>query len=191
MKRWLPALLIVALLVVFRILGGLFPTTLPNLQPLPALLLCGIVFLKGAQRWLLPLIAWVVTYPVTSMAQGYPILGWDLASVLLGVATTAGIALWTRRHPTTLPVLASSVVAALVFYFVTNLVSFAVNPLLYPRTAEGFMQSQWTGPVGGIPTWIFLRNLLAANVLFTALFLFSRRSLPQASSAPAQAVVVR
>lgn len=190
MKRWLPALLIVALLAAFRILGGMFPTQLPNLQPLPALLLCGIVFLKGAQRWLLPLVAWVISYPVASMAQGYPIFGWDLLSVVLGIATTAGIALWTRRHPTALPVLVSSVVAALVFYFVTNLVSFTVDPL-YAKTADGFLRSQWTGPEGGIPTWIFLRNLLAANVLFTAIFLISRRSLPQASAAPASPVAIR
>ncbi|MFD0893034.1 hypothetical protein KBB96_16565 [Luteolibacter ambystomatis] len=190
MKRWLPALLIVALLAAFRILGGLFPTQLPNLQPLPALLLCGIVFLKGAQRWLLPLAAWVISYPATSIAQGYPIFGWDLLSVILGIATTAAIALWTRRHPAALPVLASSIVAALVFYFVTNLVSFTVDPL-YAKTVDGFVRSQWTGPEGGIPTWIFLRNLLAANFLFSALFLLSRRSLPQAAGVPAKPAAAR
>ncbi|BCU76623.1 DUF6580 family putative transport protein [Luteolibacter sp. LG18] len=188
MKRWLPALLIVALLVVFRILGGLFPTTLPNFQPLPALLLCGMVFLKGAQRWLLPLAAWVITYPATSVAQGYPVFGWDLLGVLLGVAATLGIALWTRRHATVLPVLASSLVAALVFYFVTNTLSFAVDPL-YAKTFDGFVRAQWTGPETGMPTWIFLRNLVAANVLFSGLFLLSRHSLPQAASAAESAAV--
>ena len=50
------------------------------------------------------------------------------------------------------------------------LLSFATLPL-YPKSFEGFVQAQWTGPAGFGPTWVFLRNAMAANVLFTALVL--------------------
>lgn len=180
MHRWLPALLIVALLAGFRVLSSAFPETLPNFQPLLALLLCSIVFLKGHQRWALPLAVWLLTDPVTSLLQGYPVFGWHHLGIALGIAATVGVAMVARRHPRALPLLASSVVAALAFYFLSNMVSFILDPL-YTKNWEGFVQAQWTGPSGLGPTWIFLRNSIAANVAFTGLFLIARQSLPQLS----------
>lgn len=185
MHRWLPALLLVALLAAFRVLGSAFPEKLPNVQPLLALFLCSLVFLKGTQRWLIPAAVWLLTDPITSIVQGYPVFGWHHLAVLSGIAATAGITHYVRRKPTAVPVLAASVVTALVFYSLANLVSFATDPL-YPKTLAGFVQSQWTGPIGFGPTWIFLRNLLAANLAFTALFLIARQSLPAASAVPSQ-----
>lgn len=178
MNRWLPALLIVTLLAGFRVLSSTFPETLPNFQPLLALLLCSIVFLKGHQRWALPLAVWLLTDPVTSLIQGYPVLGWHHLGIALGIAATVGIALLARKHARPLPVLLSAVVAAFAFYFLSNMVSFALDPL-YAKTWEGLLQAQWTGPSNLGPTWIFLRNSIAANVTFTALFLIARQSLPQ------------
>jgi len=187
MKRWLPALLIVLLLAGFRLLGSIYSQSLPNFQPLPALLLCGVVFLKGPERWLLPLTAWLITDPLTSLAQHNSILGWHNLSVPLGLVVTAGIALLARRRPTLLPVLGSSILAALAFYFVTNLVSFVVDPL-YAKTWNGFVQCQWTGPAGMGSTWPFLRNMLAANLLFSGLFMAARQSLPQVATKPSRAL---
>ena len=74
--------------------------------------------------------------------------------------------------------LATTAAGALAFFFLTNTVAFLADPL-YPKSWEGFVQAQWTGPVGAVlPTWVFLRNLLAANLLFTGLFLLGNR-LPQ------------
>ena len=181
MNRWLPAALIVVLLAGFRILGSVYSDTLPNLQPLPALLLCSLVFLHGIQRWLLPLLCWLVTDPLTSLAQGYPAFGVHNFSVAFGILVIFGISLWTRRHPRTFPVLASAAASALAFHFLTGMISFAFDPL-YPKTWNGLLQAQWTGPEGYAPTWIFLRNLLAANVLFSGLFLAARSGLPRASA---------
>lgn len=178
MNRWLPALLIVALLAGFRVLSSAFPETLPNFQPLLALLLCSIVFLKGHQRWALPLTVWLLTDPITSLLQGHPIFGWHHLGIALGIAATVGIAMIARRHPRPAPTLLAAIVAALAFYFLSNLLSFALDPL-YAKTWQGFVQSQWTGPSGLGPTWIFLRNSIAANVAFTTLFLIAHLSLPQ------------
>ena len=77
--------------------------------------------------------------------------------------------------------------AALAFYFLTNCISFVTLPN-YPKTLEGFVQAQWTGPVGYGPTWLFLRNALAANLAFTGLFLVAMRPLRAALPVPARAV---
>lgn len=188
MQRWLPAILIVVLLAGFRLLGAAFSQTLPNFQPLLAMLLCGIVFLKGAQRWAVPLAVWLVTDPFASLLQGYPMFGQHHLSILVGVIPTIALALLLARRPTTLRVLGGTLLSALAFYFITNLMSFVGDPL-YAKTWEGFVQSQWTGPVGSpFPTWVFLRNAAVANLLFTGLFLLARKSLPQPAAAPAKAL---
>ncbi len=191
MQRWIPAILMVLLLVGFRVLGSAMPETLPNFQPLPALLLCGVIFLKGTQRWLIPMLAWVVTDPLTSLLQHRPVLGWHHLEIALGLAATVAIAQRVGRSPNWLNLLGGAALSALAFYFVTNTISFFVDPL-YPKTLTGFVQAQWTGPnaPGYGPTWLFLRNLLAANLLFSALFLLARMALPSSQHA-ASPVVAR
>ncbi|MFT4175538.1 MAG: hypothetical protein QM627_02675 [Luteolibacter sp.] len=185
MNRWLPALLIFTILIVFRVMPLLLPGTLPNFQPLPAIILCSIIFLKGHQRWLLPLLAWIVTDPLTSVLQGYPIFSpKDQIGIVLGVAAIVGIAVTTPKRP--IAVLSSSLLSAIAFYVITNWLSFVFDPL-YEKSMTGFIQAQWTGPVGMMPTWIFLRNLIAANLLFSSLFLVARQALPQSDPATSPA----
>ena len=188
MHRWLPALLIIALLAGFRLLGSAFPETIPNFQPLPAVMLCSLVFLRGAQRWLLPLFCWLVTDPFTSWMQGYSAFGVHNLSVVVGIGIIFAISIWTRRHQGTLPVMAAAAVSALTFHFLTGLISFAFDPL-YTKTWQGFLQAEWTGPAGFAPTWVFLRNLLVANVMFSGLFLAARSGFlkPSEDSLPAHA----
>lgn len=187
MQRWFPAVLMIILLAGFRLLGSAMPETLPNFQPLPALLLCGVIFLNGGQRWLVPTIAWLVTDPLTSLLQHRAILGWHHLEIALGLAATIAIAYRVRRSPTWTNLLGGAALSALAFYVVTNTVSFIVDPL-YAKTLSGFAQAQWTGPLGYGPTWPFLRNLLAANLLFTGLFSLACRSLPAPQANPSPAV---
>ncbi|NNC90811.1 MAG: hypothetical protein HKN82_20340 [Akkermansiaceae bacterium] len=170
----IPLLLLALVVVGFRFLGAAFPESLPNFQPLPALLLCSIVFLRGPLRWVLPLAVWLITDPVVSLLQGYPLVWWHHLSLLFGLAATVGIALAIGKRAGAARILGGTAAAALAFYFVTNCASFVVLPN-YPKTLEGFVQAQWTGPAGFGPTWVFLRNALASNLLFTALLLAAAR----------------
>lgn len=186
MHRWLPAILLVLLLAGFRVLGALFPQELSNWQPLPALLLCSLVFLKGPARWILPLSVWVVTDPIVSAIQGYPLIGWHHIGIAAGLAATVAIGLRLRHRPGYLHVLLGAAGAAVAFYFLSNTVTFLASSL-YPKSLDGFVQAQWSGPSGYGPTWVFLRNSLAANILFTAIFLAARQSLPKPFPQPAEA----
>jgi hypothetical protein len=185
----LPLVLLAALVVAFRLLGAAFPDTIPNFSPLAALLLCSLVFLKGTWRWALPLGVWVVTDPLVSAFQGYPVVGWHWAALPLGIAATVAIAVPLRRNPRALPMLAGAAGAALAFYFLTNAVSFLALPL-YPKSPLGFVQAEWTGPVGFGPTWVFLRNALTSNLLFTGLALLAHRGF-QPVAAPVRAKAIR
>ncbi len=181
---WLASVLLVGLLVVFRVISA--TGFMPNFSPLPAVFLCGLIFFRGRSAWLLPVGAWLVTDPLVSLLQGYPVLGVHHIGILAGLAGPIALGLFLRSRPSTAAVLGGSLLAAAAFYFVSNCVSFAADPL-YPKTAIGFLQAQWTGPQGFAPTWVFFRNLAAANLLFTAVFVAALRplALPASSSVPA------
>lgn len=179
---WIAAALLVVLLIGFRVVGAL--GVLPNFSPLPALLLCSLVFFRGARAWLLPLGAWILTDPLVSLVQGYPVVGGHHVGILIGLSASVGLGFALRRHTGTLAMLGGSVAAALLFYLLSNTVAFLFDPL-YAKTLTGFIQAQWTGPEHLGPTWPFLRNLVAANLLFTAIFLAARPSwLPAAEARP-------
>ena len=57
----------------------------------------------------------------------------------------------------------------------TNIGSWALLPQ-YPKTWAGFVQAQTVGVPGPFPAaWVFLKNALLANLLFTGLFLLGQR----------------
>jgi len=188
MNRLLPTALIVALLIAFRIIGSAFPETLPNFQPLAALFFCGALMCRGWQGWAIPLAAWAITYPAPAMIQGnagYLTVGVIITTALAFAATFLIGKKLSGRGIATL--LGGSVAAALTFHLITNGAAWIGSPL-YPKNPAGLWQSLWAGPVGSaIPSWVFLRNMTCANLLFTTVFLSAHIALPQARIAKAQA----
>lgn len=190
MTRLLPLALILVLLAVFRLFGSIFPETLPNFQPLAALFFCGAIMAKDWRGWAIPLVAWLVTYPAPAIFEG------NAAYLSPGVITVTALAFTATffigkslsgKHAAVL--LAGSVAAALAFHLITNSAAWIGSPL-YAKSPLGLWQSLWAGPLGSpIPSWVFLRNMTAANLLFTAIFLSARFALPRLSIQPQPAAV--
>lgn len=189
-RPWIPALVLVVLLVGFRALGAAFSHDLPNFQPLPALFLCSIVFLRGTKAWALPVAAWLISNPIASALQGYaPFEAWGgVVVAFLALLATGTLALPLRKASSPALMLAGGLVAGVLFHLVTNTAAWSADPT-YAKSLEGLWQALWSGRPGDpMPTWVFLRNLAAANFLFTALFLLARRSwLPAEKPVPALA----
>lgn len=166
MTRYLPLCLIAGLLIAFRVLGSVLPESQPNFQPLVALFFCGALLARGWRGFAIPAGIWAVTYPFGIGPVSSPAI--FLTTLLALVATFfLGKALSNRRLPT---LLLGSLAAAVVFHLITNTAAWIGDPM-YAKSLTGFWQSVWVGPTGStIPSWIFLRNLAAANVLFTAIF---------------------
>ena len=183
MNRLLPMALIVLLLVIFRVIGSAFPESIPNFQPLAALFFCGAMMIKGWKGWVIPLVAWLVTYPAPAILSGnasYLSVG-GIAITALAFAITYFIGKSLSERSVGV-LLVGSIVAAISFHLVTNGAAWMSSPL-YPKTGAGLWQSLWTGPLfSAIPSWVFLRNMVAANLLFTAIFLSARFALPQVST---------
>lgn len=195
MHRTLPLLLMLALLIVFRALGAAFPQSMPNLQPLAALFFCGALLASGWRGFALPLLAWLISYPLPLVFQGHhPVANLSEFSTTLlafGVTFVIGRALAQRSAAT---LLLGSFAAALGFHLITNGAAWLVDPR-YAKSLTGLWQSQWTGAPGApLPSWLFLRNFAAANLIFTAIVLAARLRLPRlaatrstAAAAPAAA----
>jgi len=192
MHRALPLILILGLLVVFRALGAAFPETMPNFQPLAALFFCGALLATGWRGFVIPLIAWAISYPLPLLFQGNSPVADPLVfgTTLIAFAVTffIGKSLATRSLPT---LLLGSLTAAISFHLITNGSAWLFDPR-YAKTAAGFCQALWLGAPGDvIPTWAFLRNFAAANLLFTAILLSARVCLPKHAAAPATVLATR
>lgn len=168
MQRVIPFLVFFVVLGLSRVIGALSPESWANLSPLGALFFCGMACF-GWRGVILPAAVWVVTYPVTSLIQGYGMTA-GLLTPLFGFACMVGLARFFRGGKGG-TVFAGSLLSALLFYFVTNSLSWVVDPLYAPKSMATFGQALWTGLPGYTPTWMFFRNALVAQALFSALFL--------------------
>ena len=172
MNRTLAPFLLVALLVAFSLVGAKWQEVLPGFSPLPAVFFC--VAARVGVRWLwVPLVAWLLSYPLTNLTQGY---GWDfhIAIAFGGFAVAAGAGYFLRRR-NWLAMMGGSIGAAILFYAVTNTGSWLLLPQ-YSKTWAGFVQAQTVGVPGPIPpAWVFLRSSIAASALFSGLFLLGQR----------------
>lgn len=163
------------------------PESFPNFQPLAALFFCGAIMCSGWRSWAIPLCAWLVTYPAPAVIEGNA--GYMSLPVLLttGLGFAAvfffGKSISKAKFGT---LIFGSLASAIIFHLITNGIAWVGSPL-YPKTLGGVWQSLWAGYSGSaVPSWVFLRNMAVANVLFTAIFLSARLALPMVSTPPQQ-----
>lgn len=187
MQRALPFIVFVIVLGLARVLGTMTPDSLVNFQPFGALFFCGMV-LFGWRGIILPAVAWLISYGPTSMAQGYDWSAQMLTPVLGFAAMIAFARLFKNAKPG--KIFAGSLAGAVIFYLVTNTLSWATDPLYTTKSFATWFQALTVGlPQYGIPTWVFFRNALLAQGLFSALYLLATKTAPLAwKSKPVPAI---
>jgi len=176
MQRFLPFIVFAIVLGLARIVGSMTPENLGNLQPLGALFFCGMA-LFGWRGIILPAIAWFITYPITSIAQGYD---WSAQMLipLLGFAAMVGLASFFKNSKAS-HVFLGSLASAVAFYLITNFLSWAFDPLYAPKSLATLGQALWTGlPQFSTPTWVFFRNSMISQAVFSAVFLYATYAVP-------------
>lgn len=179
---WIAALLLLVLLVTFRLIGAAGDWA--NFSPLPAVFLCGIVFFRGPRAWLLPIAAWLLSNPIASWIQGYDLsqsIGPELTAFLT-LLLIGALALPLRRKPQLGLMLGAGVLAAVLFHLVTGVAAWIAYPL-YPKNLIGLEQSLWSGPIDSpLPSWVFLRNAITSNLIFTLAFALCCQKWPTITS---------
>ncbi len=169
-KDIIPLALLISLLLLFRIGGAYTSDNLPNIMPFAALFFCAAVFARVCPL-LLPAaaFAWVLGGPITSMIQGHQAFGMVDVVILAAMLVCAIVGYQFRGKASPLKLVGGTLLAATTFYLITNIYSFVAFPA-YPKTMEGLTMALWNGTPGYPPTWVFFRNSLCANTVFTLLF---------------------
>ena len=95
-----------------------------------------------------------------------------------------GLGRWFGRRAAFLKLLLGGLLGAVIFYLVTNTLSWLQDPA-YAKTIAGWLQALTTGRLDVHPTtWEMFRNTLGSGGLFTALFAGSAK-LTESAESPA------
>lgn len=163
-----------------------------NFSAAYALAFCGGVFFSGAMAWWLPLATLLLTD--IGLNLYYASLGWDVWTTtrigyqLANYVAYAGL-IWLGRQfkpgASFTSLLGGGMLGALLFYLITNTVSWFVNPFNnpeYTKTLLGWITALTKGTGGWPQTWEFFRNTLLSGGLFTALFVGAMKLTTPAES---------
>jgi hypothetical protein len=129
------------------------------------------VYFRGAAAWWLPLgtmlatdVALNVFYYHVAPLGSYLLLNYAIYAGLIGLGR------WFGRRAAFLKLLMGGLLGAMIFYLVTNTLSWLQDPA-YTKTIAGWIQALTTGRLDVHPTtWELFRNSLLSSGLFTALF---------------------
>jgi hypothetical protein len=170
------ALILVAAVVVFRLIGplagGPVSLVLANVAPLAAVVVAGAIYLPRRVAFAVPFGALFVSTVVVNWAKGWPVASPYTAVVAFCFVLVFAMA-WTLRGTRRIPaVVGMTVAGTLVFYLLSNTVAWVFEPG-YARSLGGWLQSQTVGlPLPGAPpSWWFLLKSLAGDLLFAAVMI--------------------
>ena len=172
----IPALLLIVAAVAYRILTGLAiisgSTALSNFAPLAAIALCAAAYFPGKYKFTVPMIALLISDVVLNMSYGFSLFSPYVMSHYLGFALVCGLGWLLRKHASFKTLLPASIAASVIFYVVTNAVSWLFDPG-YAKNFAGLIQALTVGlpAYSGTPTWMFFRNTVVSDLLFTGLFI--------------------
>ena len=148
-----------------------WPGILPqNFSAAHALLFCAAFWLPGWMGWVLPLATIIVTDILLNVfAYDVTVLDPRLVTNWMILALFVVLAKWLARRRSYGRVFLGTLFGALLFYLVSNSVSWMVNPA-YAKTIAGWVQALTVGLPGFPPTWMFGLKTLLGTGLFTGLF---------------------
>ena len=174
----IPAFLLVFSIAVYRITTGLLihsgATWLSNFTPLAAIALCSAAYFPTKYKFSVPLVTLFISDAVLNFRYGAPLFDPQilLRYVALAIVGCGGLLLQNRASLKTL--LPASIVVSTFFYAITNAFSWLSDPG-YAKNFGGLIQALTTGlsNYSATPSWMFFRNSLISDLLFTLLFVLS------------------
>ena len=177
MPPMFPALFLIPLVALFRIFLAWQPvgasTWLAGSSPMAAVALCGGLFLPRRLALVVPLGILLVSDLVIDAHYGANFFDGSLLAryVLLALIGLGGMALRLRspRATGTLAVLGATVAGSVFFYVVSNALTWLGSPS-YPQNAAGLWQALTIGLPGFPPSYLFFRNALVSDALYSMVF---------------------
>ena len=160
---------------------------LHNFSPVLALFFCGAVYLRGTASWLIPAVAVVGSDLLLNPTYGKNLLEPFMLTTYGGFALAVFVGRFVSKRRAWSTLLCGVLGCSLIFYLLTNFFAWLANPA-YAKTLAGLWQALTIGMPGFPPTYLFLRNSLVSDLLFTGIFAtgcewaLARQALPTQNS---------
>jgi hypothetical protein len=191
-----PAFVLIVCAVIYRIATGLLissgATWFAELYPARAIALCAAVYFPRKYKFSVPLVAFLISDAVINYHYGVTLLDPQIlcryfALILIGCF---GLLLQNRASLKTL--LPASLAGSTFFYLITNIFSWLADPG-YAKNFGGLIQAVTVGlpQYSATPSWMFFRNSLLSDLLFTLLFVACMSFGRNAGRSSARAAVPR
>jgi hypothetical protein len=174
----IPALLLIFSAVAYRVTTGLLiysgASWLSNFTPLAAIALCSAAYFPRKYKFSVPLVTLFISDAVINFHYGAPLLDWQILLRYFALAVVGGLGVLLQNRASLKTLLPASIVGSTVFYTVTNAFSWLSDPG-YAKNLGGLIQALTVGlpQYSATPSWMFFRNSLISDLLFTLLFVIS------------------
>jgi hypothetical protein len=171
----IPAFILILAAVVYRILTGLAIISgsiwLSNFAPLAAIALCGAVYFPPKLKFTAPLVALFISDVVLNVYYGAPLFVPLIVCRYFALALVGWVGLVIASRPSWKTLLPASLAGSTLFYVITNAFSWLSDPG-YAKNFAGLTQALTVGlpQYSATPTWMFFRNSVVSDLLFTGLF---------------------
>jgi Family of unknown function (DUF6580) len=174
----IPALLLIFSAVAYRVTTGLLihsgASWLSNFAPLAAIALCSAAYFPKKYKFSVPLITLFISDAVINFRYGAPLLDPQILVRYFALAVVGGLGVRLQYRASLKTLLPASIVGSTIFYAMTNAFSWLSDPG-YAKNLGGLIQALTVGlpQYSATPSWMFFRNSLISDLLFTLLFVIS------------------
>ncbi len=171
----IPALLLVLAAVVYRVTTGLLihsgASWLSNFAPLAAIALCSAAYFPKKYKFTVPLVTLFISDAIINFRYGAPLLDPQILVRYAALALVGLVGVLLQNRVSLKTLLPASLVGSTLFYLITNVFSWLSDPG-YAKNFAGLIQSLTVGlpQYSATPTWMFFRNSLISDLVFTCLF---------------------
>lgn len=180
-----PAFILVLFAVAYRVATGLLihsgTTWLSNFAPMAAIALCCAASFPSKWKFTLPLGAFIVSDVILNLYYRASLFNADIIGRYFALILVGCIGLLLQNRASWKTLLPASIAGSIIFYFVTCTFSWMADPG-YAKNFAGLIQAVTVGlpSYHSTPSWMFFRNSLLSDLIFTALFVlclgFSRNA---------------
>src|SRR5262249_50423893 len=171
----IPALLLVLSAVIYRVTTGLLihsgASWLSNFVPLAAIALCSAAYFPKKYKFSVPLLTLFISDVIINLRYGAPLLDPQILVRYAALALVGCIGLLLQNRASLKTLVPASIFGSTMFYVITNTFSWLSDPG-YTKNFAGLIQSLTVGlpQYSATPTWMFFRNSLVSDLVFTCLF---------------------
>jgi hypothetical protein len=171
----IPAFLLVLAAVAYRLATGLFIHSgagwLSNFAPLAGIALCCGAYFPARYKFSVPLIALFISDLILNARYGASLLDAHIVCRYLALVIVGALGVLLQNRASLKTLLPGAIAGSTIFYVITNAFSWLSDPG-YAKTLGGLVQALTVGlpQYSATPSWMFFRNSLVSDLLFTCLF---------------------